>query len=97
MRSSSMRHAYNFLPSGRDQAFLLPPWVGTKSGSLPPDVVNEAGVVDYLDGRRFAVAVFTRGRPAGQLPPASQPRGAVGRVIGEVARLAVEHLATASS
>jgi beta-lactamase class A len=89
--------AYNFLPSGRDQAFLLPPWVGTKSGSLPPDVVNEAGVVDYLDGRRFAVAVFTRGRPAGQLPPASQPRGAVGRVIGEVARLAVEHLATASS
>jgi beta-lactamase class A len=62
-----------------------------------PDVVNEAGVVDYLDGRRFAVAVFTRREPVGQLPPAGQPRGAVGRVIGEVARLAVEHLATASS
>ena len=78
-------------------AFPFPPWVGAKSGSLPPDVVNEAGVVDYLDGRRFAVAVFTRREPVGQLPPAGQPRGAVGRVIGEVARLAVEHLATASS
>jgi beta-lactamase class A len=74
-------------------AFPFPPWVGAKSGSLPPDVVNEAGVVDYLDGRRFAVAVFTRGRPVGQLPPAGQPRGAVGRAIGEAARLAVEHLA----
>jgi beta-lactamase class A len=78
-------------------AFPFPPWVGAKSGSLPPDVVNEAGVVDYLDGRRYAVAVFTRREPVGQLPPAGQPRGAVGRVIGEVARLAVEHLATASS
>jgi beta-lactamase class A len=72
-------------------AFPYPPWVGAKSGSLLPDVVNEAGVVDYLDGRRFAVAVFTR-HPVGQ-PPDSQPRGAVGRAIGEVARLAVEHLA----
>ena len=60
-----------------------------------PDVVNEAGVVDYLDGRRFAVAVFTR-QPVDQPPPASQPRGAVGRAIGEVARLAVEHLAAIS-
>jgi beta-lactamase class A len=75
-------------------AFPYPPWVGAKSGSLPPDVANEAGVVDYLDGRRFAVAVFTRGQPVGQLPPVGQPRGAVGRAIGEVARLAVEHLAT---
>jgi beta-lactamase class A len=78
-------------------AFPYPPWVGAKSGSLPPDVVNEAGVVDYLDGRRFAVAVFTKGSPRGQLPPPGQPRGAVGRAIGEVARLAVEHLATANS
>jgi beta-lactamase class A len=77
-------------------AFPFPPWVGAKSGSLPPDVVNEAGVVDYLDGRRFAVAVFTRGQPVGQLPPTGQPRGAVGRAIGEVARLTVEHLATTS-
>jgi beta-lactamase class A len=78
-------------------AFPYPPWVGAKSGSLPPDVVNEAGVVDYLDGRRFAVAVFTRRQPMGELPPAGQPRGAVGRAIGEAARLAVEHLAIASS
>jgi beta-lactamase class A len=70
-------------------AFPFPPWVGAKSGSLPPDVVNEAGAVDYLDGRRFAVAVFTRGRPVGQPLPADQPRGAVGRAIGEVAHLAV--------
>jgi beta-lactamase class A len=73
-------------------AFPFPPSVGAKSGSLPPDVQNEAGVVDYLDGRRFAVAVFTRRRPAGHPPPAAQPRGTVGRAIGEVARLAVEHL-----
>jgi beta-lactamase class A len=78
-------------------AFPYPPWVGAKSGSLPPDVVNEAGVVDYLDGRRFAVAVFTRRQPVGELPPAGQARGAVGRAIGEGARLAVEHLATTSS
>jgi len=78
-------------------AFPYPPWVGAKSGSLPPDVVNEAGVVDYLDGRRFAVAVFTRRQPVGGLPPPGQPRGAVGRAIGEVARLAVEHLAITSS
>jgi beta-lactamase class A len=76
-------------------AFPYPPMVAAKSGSLLPDVVNEAGVVDYLDGRRFAVAVFTR-QPVGQLPLAGQPRGAVGRAIGEVARLAVEHLAANS-
>jgi beta-lactamase class A len=78
-------------------AFPYPPWVGAKSGSLPPDVVNEAGVVDYLHGRRFAVAVFTRRQPLGELPLPGQPRGAVGRAIGEVARLAVEHLAITSS
>jgi beta-lactamase class A len=72
-------------------AFPYPPWVGAKSGSLLPNVVNEAAVVDYLDGRRYAVAVFTR-QPVGP-PPGSRPRGAVGRAIGEAARLAVEHLA----
>src|SRR5918994_1546915 len=72
-------------------AFPYPPWVGAKSGSLLPDVVNEAAVVDYLDGRRFAVAVFTRRQPVGELSPSGQPRGAIGRAIGEVARFAVEH------
>jgi beta-lactamase class A len=76
-------------------AFPYPPMVAAKSGSLLPDVANEAGVVDYLDGRRFAVAVFTR-QPVDQPPPAGQPRGAVGRAIGEVARIAVEHLAAMS-
>jgi beta-lactamase class A len=75
-------------------AFPYPPWVGAKSGSLLPDVVNEAAVVDYLDGRRFAVAVFTRRQPVGEFSPSGQPRGAIGRAIGEVARFAVEHLAT---
>lgn len=89
--------AQQFCQARMAGAFPFPPWVGAKSGSLPPDVVNEAGVVDYLDGRRFAVAVFTRRAPVGQLPPPDQPRGAVSRAIGEVARLAVEHLATASS
>src|SRR5918994_2632370 len=73
-------------------AFPYPPWVGAKSGSLLPDVVNEAAVVDYLDGRRFAVAVFTRRQPVGP-PTPGQPRGAIGRAIGRVARIAVEHLA----
>jgi beta-lactamase class A len=82
---------------GEAGAFPFPLWVGAKSGSLPPDVVNEADVVDYLDGRRSAVTVFTRRAPVGQLPPPDQPRGAVSRAIGEVARLAVQHLATASS
>ena len=74
-------------------AFPFPPWVGAKSGSVPRRGQRGRGG-DYLDGRRFAVAVFTRGRPVGQPPPTGQPRGAVGRAIGDVARLTVEHLAT---
>ena len=52
-------------------------------------------MVDDLDGRRFAVAIFTR-QPVDQPPPASQPMDAIARAIGEVARLAVEHLAAIS-
>jgi beta-lactamase class A len=84
--------AQQLCPARIAGAFPYPPMVSAKSGSLLPDVVNEAGVVDYLDGRRFAVAVFTR-QPAGQPPRTGQPRGAVSRAIGEAARLAVEHLA----
>lgn len=58
--------------------------VAAKSGTLL-DVRNEAGVVTYPDGTRYAVAVFTSG--------ASGPRrGDVDRVIGDAARLAVDAL-----
>ncbi|AGS67289.1 serine hydrolase [Streptomyces collinus] len=63
--------------------------VAAKSGTLPGCASNDVGVVEYPDGSRFAVAVFTRpGRPARPgrrtLPPDS--------VLGAAARLAVEHL-----
>jgi len=34
--------------------------VAAKSGSLLGIIRNEAGVITYPDGRRYAVAVFTR-------------------------------------
>lgn len=59
--------------------------VAAKTGTLPA-VRNEAGVVSDVDGRRYAVAVFTR---AGSLAD-RQP--AVDASIGTAARLAVDHL-----
>ncbi|MEV7549283.1 serine hydrolase [Amycolatopsis sp. NPDC089917] len=59
--------------------------IAAKTGTLPA-VRNEAGVVTFVDGRRYAVAVFTRADSlADRLP-------AVDSAIGEAARLAVEHL-----
>ncbi|WP_414941265.1 serine hydrolase [Amycolatopsis sp. cmx-11-51] len=59
--------------------------IAAKTGTLPA-VRNEAGVVTQVDGRRYAVAVFTRADSlADRLP-------AVDSAIGEAARLAVEHL-----
>ncbi|AGM06816.1 serine hydrolase [Amycolatopsis keratiniphila] len=59
--------------------------IAAKTGTLPA-VRNEAGVVTHVDGRRYAVAVFTRaGSLADRLP-------AVDSAIGEAARLAVDHL-----
>ncbi|AUI59244.1 serine hydrolase [Amycolatopsis sp. BJA-103] len=59
--------------------------IAAKTGTLPA-VRNEAGVVTHVDGRRYAVAVFTRADSlADRLP-------AVDSAIGEAARLAVEHL-----
>ncbi|MFD5244390.1 serine hydrolase [Amycolatopsis sp. NPDC058340] len=59
--------------------------IAAKTGTLPA-VRNEAGVVTHVDGRRYAVAVFTRAESlADRLP-------AVDSAIGEAARLAVEHL-----
>ncbi|MFC0042437.1 serine hydrolase [Actinomadura rayongensis] len=59
--------------------------VGGKTGTLPT-IRNEIGVVEYPDGGRYAVAVFTRAaRPVAALPQADA-------VIGAAARLAVEAL-----
>ncbi len=59
--------------------------VAAKTGTLPA-VRNEAGVVSYPDGRRFAVAVFTRADSLAERQPA------VDAAIGKAARLAVDHL-----
>jgi beta-lactamase class A len=59
--------------------------VSGKTGTLPT-VRNEVGAVEYPDGGRYAVAVFTRSRlPVAVLPQADA-------VIGTAARLAVESL-----
>ncbi|MFE9771310.1 serine hydrolase [Streptomyces sp. NPDC005931] len=59
--------------------------VAGKTGTLPT-VRNEVGVVEYPDGGRYAVAVFTRtAHTAATLPAADA-------VIGTAARLAVDAL-----
>jgi beta-lactamase class A len=59
--------------------------VAGKTGTLP-GVRNEAGVVQLADGRRYAVAVFTR---CESLADRNAP---VDAAIGDVARMAVEAL-----
>lgn len=59
--------------------------VSGKTGTLPT-IRNEVGVVEYPDGGRYAVAVFTRS----PLPLAVLPQADA--VIGTAARLAVEWL-----
>ncbi|NVI93208.1 serine hydrolase [Actinomadura sp. BRA 177] len=59
--------------------------VSGKTGTLPT-VRNEVGAVEYPDGARYAVAVFTRSL----LPIAVLPRADA--AIGTAARLAVESL-----
>ncbi|KJY47691.1 hypothetical protein VR46_02055 [Streptomyces sp. NRRL S-444] len=59
--------------------------VAGKTGSLPT-LRNEVGVIEYPDGGRYAVAVFTRAaNPAATLPAADA-------VIGTTARIAVDAL-----
>ncbi|MFI5985256.1 serine hydrolase [Streptomyces sp. NPDC051555] len=61
--------------------------VAGKTGTLPT-LRNEVGVVEYPDGGRYAIAVFTRAaNPAATLP-------AVDAVIGTAARIAVDGLRT---
>ncbi|GAA5187952.1 serine hydrolase [Rugosimonospora acidiphila] len=64
--------------------------VAGKTGTLPT-IRNEIGVVEYPDGGRYAVAVFTRSTSTAlNLPRADA-------AIGLAARLAVEHLREQSS
>ncbi|PXY20676.1 serine hydrolase [Prauserella muralis] len=65
-------------------AFAPDATVAGKTGTLPC-VRNEIGVVDYPDGGRYAVAVFTRGG-------GTRPRPDIERAIGAAARHAVEEL-----
>jgi beta-lactamase class A len=60
--------------------------VAAKSGSWLRVVRNEVGVAEYPDGRRYAIAVFTRTRA----PHARRPD--VDRAIGDAASGAVERL-----
>ncbi|GAA3584837.1 serine hydrolase [Amycolatopsis ultiminotia] len=59
--------------------------IAAKTGTLPA-IRNEAGMVTYVDGHRYAVAVFTRGGSLADRQPA------VDSSLGAAARLAVEHL-----
>lgn len=61
--------------------------IGSKTGTLTGGIRNEAGVVEYPDGGRYAVCVFTRSLDwkTRRLPDAD-------RVIGTAARTAVEEL-----
>ncbi|MFI9589232.1 serine hydrolase [Nonomuraea sp. NPDC052265] len=59
--------------------------VGGKTGSLPT-LRNEVGVVEYPDGGRYAVAVFTRSFSTAVIQPRADA------VIGTAARMAVDHL-----
>ncbi|WP_327115560.1 class A beta-lactamase-related serine hydrolase [Nocardia sp. NBC_01730] len=66
----------------------MPPQVQiwAKTGTLP-GVRNEIGVVEYPDGKRYAVAVFTRGSMLVQRLPE------VDRAIGAAAVRAIESIA----
>jgi beta-lactamase class A len=59
--------------------------IWAKTGTLP-GVRNEAGVIEYPDGGRYAVAVFTRSDSFAETNPP------VDRVIGEAAATAVRAL-----
>lgn len=61
--------------------------IGSKTGTLTGGIRNEAGVVEYPHGGRYAVCVFTRSLDwkTRRLPEAD-------RVIGTAARLAVDQL-----
>ncbi|MEU5001820.1 serine hydrolase [Streptomyces sp. NPDC021622] len=62
--------------------------VAGKTGSLPT-LRNEVGVIEYPDGGRYAVAVFTRAAATAAVLPAADA------VIGTTARIAVDAIRAA--
>ena len=67
-------------------AFLRPARVSAKSGGLVGIVRNEVGVVEYPDGRAYAMAVFTQAA-------ADQPSdAAINAAIGAAAAAAIDEL-----
>lgn len=64
--------------------------LSAKTGTLP-GIRNEAGVIEYPDGGRYAVGVFTVAHSYDQRLPA------IDAVIGTGARLAVDHLRSKSN
>jgi beta-lactamase class A len=60
--------------------------ISGKTGQLGNAVRNEIGVVEYPQGDKYAVAVFTR------FDPNATPRPDVDRTIGAAAALAVEQI-----
>jgi beta-lactamase class A len=64
--------------------------VAAKSGSLLAVVRNEIGVVEYPDGARYAVAVFTRAYES------FRGEHQINSVIGATAASAIAHLRESS-
>ena len=78
--------AQQFAPHRLSTAYRDGPLIAGKTGTLWGGVRNEVGVVDFRDGNRFAVAVYLRQHDY------DLRYGAADAVIGEVARLAIDHL-----
>ncbi|MFZ0215067.1 MAG: serine hydrolase [Candidatus Dormiibacterota bacterium] len=72
-------------PHRLSSGFPDPVKIAGKTGTLP-SLRNEAGVVTYPDGGRYAVGVFTRADDLAQRQPA------IDAAIGSAARMAVEAL-----
>jgi beta-lactamase class A len=75
-----------FAPHRLSTAYPDGPMIAGKTGTFWGGIRNEVGVVDFRDGDRFAVAVFVR-QHGYDLRDAKADA-----VIGEVARLAIDHL-----
>ncbi|GLW13078.1 serine hydrolase [Microtetraspora sp. NBRC 13810] len=77
--------AHQIWPHRLSSGFTPDVTIAAKTGTLPA-VRNECGVVTFPDGRRYAVAVFTRAASLAERQPA------VDAAIGHAARIAVDHL-----
>lgn len=75
-----------YAPHRLSTAYRDGPAISGKTGTFHGGIRNEVGVVDFGDGERYAVAVFLRQHEY------DLRDGKADAVIGEVARLAIEHL-----